>query len=68
MLSAVITVIKKAISASDTANHANSRLLEAAINAPKKRAFIVPNFKEKKPPELEFWTLQSIKRCLELEF
>ena len=50
ILSAVITVIKKLILASDIANQANNRLLDAAINAPKKRAFIVPNLRAKKPP------------------
>ena len=45
-----LSAIKKEILASDTASHANNKLLEAAINAPKKSAFIVPNLKAKKPP------------------
>ena len=46
MLSAVITAIKKLMLIGDTANHANNKLLKAAINAPKNKHFIVPNLYE----------------------
>ena len=46
MLSAVITAIKKLMLIGDTANHANNKLLKAAIKAPKNKHFIVPNLYE----------------------
>ena len=53
ILSAVITVIKKFMLIGETANHANNKLLNAAIKAPKNNVFIVPNLKAQKPPRSE---------------
>ena len=50
MLSAVITAIKKFMLIGDKASQANNRLLDAAINAPKNKDFIVPNLYEQYPP------------------
>ena len=50
ILSAVITVIKNLILIGDEASQAKSKLLDAAIKAPKNNAFIVPYLKEKYPP------------------
>ena len=51
ILSAVITIIKNLMLASDMASQANNKLLPEAITAPKNKDFIVPNFKQKNPPK-----------------